>query len=137
MPQVLQYHNSHLLRGIACNSQAYSDSLVFLALRMIHRCPLSLSAEDPEHSKTALQWAQVPTAMRAERSKTSSSSPPRTSPQPPSQPSSSYPSPPSTTRSTAPTTPSASSSASQSLPTTMRSWENRAKQTILMVNIWQ
>jgi len=42
--EVLKYCNSYLLRHIACNSQTYSDSLVFLALRMIHRHPLSLSA---------------------------------------------------------------------------------------------
>ena len=44
--EVLKYFNSDLLRGIAMNSQVYSDSLVFLALRMIHRNPLSLSALD-------------------------------------------------------------------------------------------
>jgi len=58
--EVLKYDNSQLLRAIACNSQVYSDSLVFLALRMIHRYPLSLSAEDPDYSETALQWAQLP-----------------------------------------------------------------------------
>ena len=40
--EVLKYDNSQLLRAIACNSQVYSDSLVFLALRMIHRNPLSI-----------------------------------------------------------------------------------------------
>ena len=39
---VLKHDNSQLLREVACNSQVYSDSLVFLALRMIHRHPLSL-----------------------------------------------------------------------------------------------
>jgi len=58
--EVLKYYNSDLLNQIACNSQIYSDTLAFLALRMIHRYPLSLSAEDPEHSETALQWAQLP-----------------------------------------------------------------------------
>jgi len=58
--EVLKYWNSELLRKIACNSQVYSDSLVFLAFRMIHRHPLSLSAEDPVYSETALQWAQDP-----------------------------------------------------------------------------
>ena len=41
--EVLKYCNSNLLRQLACNSQIYSDSLVFLALRMIHRNPLSLT----------------------------------------------------------------------------------------------
>jgi len=40
--EVLKFYNSQLLREVACNSQVYSDSLVFLALRMIHRHPLSL-----------------------------------------------------------------------------------------------
>jgi len=42
--EVLIYNNSELLRVVACTSQVYSDSLVFLALRMIHRHPLSLLA---------------------------------------------------------------------------------------------
>jgi len=58
--EVLKFYNHNLLFHVACNSQVYTDSLVFLALRMIHRYPLSLSAEDPEHSETALQWAQDP-----------------------------------------------------------------------------
>jgi len=58
--EVLKYYNSYLLRELACYSQVYSESLVFLALRMIHRHPLSLSAEDPVYSETALQWAQDP-----------------------------------------------------------------------------
>jgi len=58
--EVLKYYNSTLLRAIACYSQVYSESLVFLALRMIHRNPLSLSAEDPARNETALQWAQDP-----------------------------------------------------------------------------
>jgi len=41
--EVLKYINSALLQCIACNSQVYSDSLVFLALRMIHRHPLALT----------------------------------------------------------------------------------------------
>jgi len=57
---VLKYYNSNLLLLVAQQSQVYSDSLVFLALRMIHRYPLSLSAEDPEYTETALQWAQDP-----------------------------------------------------------------------------
>ena len=58
--EVLKYYNSNLLLLVAQQSQVYSDSLVFLALRMIHRYPLSLSAEDPEYTETALQWAQDP-----------------------------------------------------------------------------
>ena len=58
--EVLKYRNSCLLLEVACYSQTYNDSLVFLALRMIHRNPLSLSAEDPAHNETALQWAQLP-----------------------------------------------------------------------------
>jgi len=42
--EVLKYFNSNLLRELAAYSQKYSDSLVFLALRMIHRHPLSLQA---------------------------------------------------------------------------------------------
>jgi len=41
--EVLKYYNSDLLRNVAMFSQEYSDSLVFLALRMIHRNPPSLS----------------------------------------------------------------------------------------------
>jgi len=49
--EVLKYYNSELLRMVACTSQAYSDSLMFLALRMIHRHPLSLKA-------TGSDWPQ-------------------------------------------------------------------------------
>jgi len=42
--QVLEYENSQWLRIVACQSQRYSDSLVHLALRMVHRHPLSLTA---------------------------------------------------------------------------------------------
>jgi len=52
--EVLKINNSQLLGGIATESQVYSDSLVFLALRMIHRHPLSLKAID-EFSQMALQ----------------------------------------------------------------------------------
>jgi len=52
--------NSDLLRTLAMNSQVYSESLVFLALRMIHRHPLSLTVKDTVHAETALQWAQDP-----------------------------------------------------------------------------
>jgi len=41
--EVLKYMDSNLLQEIACYSQVYSDSLVFLALQMIHRHPLSLT----------------------------------------------------------------------------------------------
>ena len=41
--EVLKFYNSDLLQYIACDSQVYSESLVFLALRMIHRHPPSLS----------------------------------------------------------------------------------------------
>jgi len=58
--EVLKYMNSELLRTIACNSQTYSDTLVFLALRMIHRHPLSLTIKDAIENETALQWAQDP-----------------------------------------------------------------------------
>jgi len=54
--EVLKYSNSNLLQGIACNSQEYSDSLVFLAIRMIHRHPLSLSIKD-SYDFTALKYA--------------------------------------------------------------------------------
>jgi len=57
--EVLKYINSALLLHVACNSQVYSESLVFLALRMIHRHPLSLVAKSPDGS-TALQFAENP-----------------------------------------------------------------------------
>jgi len=56
--EVLKHHNSNLLRKIACYSQAYSDSLVFLALRMIHRHPLSLLETEKFYSP--LQMAEQP-----------------------------------------------------------------------------
>ena len=37
--EVLKYRNSQLLLFVAQQSQVYSDSLVFLALRMVHRNP--------------------------------------------------------------------------------------------------
>jgi len=46
--EVLKYYNSSLLRKIAMISQAYTDSLMFLALRMIHRHPLSLLVTQPD-----------------------------------------------------------------------------------------
>jgi len=57
--EVLKYSNSNLPQCIACTSQAYSDSLVFLALRMIHRHPLSLMATQ-EQGYSPLQLAEHP-----------------------------------------------------------------------------
>jgi len=57
--EVLKYFNSDLLREVATESQVYSDSLVFLALRMIHRNPLSLTGTNP-HGLNALRIAQLP-----------------------------------------------------------------------------
>jgi len=56
--EVLKFRNYDLLREIACISQIYSDSLVFLALRIIHRHPLSLKALDQGH--TMLEFAEQP-----------------------------------------------------------------------------
>jgi len=44
--EVLKHYNSNLLQQVVCYSQVYSDSLVFLALRMIHRHPLSLTTKN-------------------------------------------------------------------------------------------
>jgi len=55
--EVLKYNNSELLRQIACCSQKYSDSLVFLALRMIHRNPLSLTTKNHK-GNTMLEYAE-------------------------------------------------------------------------------
>jgi len=89
--EVLKYRNSSLFQQIACFSQVYSDSLVFLALRMIHRHPLSLMAKDslrtPMISRPSSMLAH-PNTRRATKSETSSASPPPTSPPPPSPPSS-------------------------------------------------
>jgi len=57
--EVLKYLNSELLRIVACESQTYSESLVFLALRMIHRHPLSLKATQSQ-GYTPLQLAEHP-----------------------------------------------------------------------------
>jgi len=57
--EVLKYMNSQLLQEIACYSQVYSDSLVFLALRMIHRHPLALKATQIQGC-TPLQVAEHP-----------------------------------------------------------------------------
>jgi len=58
--ELLKYSNSNLLRELAMISQVYSDSLMFLALRMIHRHPLSLKATgvDWPQGATLLDWAQ-------------------------------------------------------------------------------
>jgi len=56
--EVLKYRNSYLLFQVAMDSQKYSDSLVFLALRMIHRNPRSLTTI--EQGFTALQAAEHP-----------------------------------------------------------------------------
>jgi len=64
--EVLKYRNSTLLRHIAYNSQIYSDSLVFLALRMIHRHPLSLrvTGEAWPQGATLPAYAQSHNACR-------------------------------------------------------------------------
>ena len=56
--EVLKYYNSELLQTIACNSQAYTESLMFLALRMIHRNPLSLLGSEAFYSP--LELAEQP-----------------------------------------------------------------------------
>jgi len=57
--EVLKYRNSDLLQQLAGNSQEYSESLVFLALRMIHRHPLALKATNSQ-GYTPLQLAEHP-----------------------------------------------------------------------------
>jgi len=54
--EVLKYFNSDLLQQLACYSQVFSESLMFLALRMIHRHPLALKAKD-SFDFTALKYA--------------------------------------------------------------------------------
>jgi len=56
--EVLKYINYDLLNQIACCSQKYSESLVFLALRMIHRNPLSLLGSVEKYSP--LEMAEQP-----------------------------------------------------------------------------
>jgi len=65
--EVLKYYNSDLLNQIACFSQLYSDSLVFLALRMIHRHPLSLS--DTYNGYTALKMDLEMQTLKDQNSK--------------------------------------------------------------------
>jgi len=55
--EVLKINNSELLNQIACNSQAYTESLVFLTLRMIHRHPLSLTDKNI-NGHTMLEFAE-------------------------------------------------------------------------------
>jgi len=55
--EVLKHYNSNLLNQIACYSQIYSESLMFLALRMIHRHPLSLTDKNVQ-GNTMLQFAE-------------------------------------------------------------------------------
>jgi len=57
--EVLKFYNSDLLNQIACNSQIYTDSLMFLALRMIHRNPLSLTTKN-DQGNTMLEFAEYP-----------------------------------------------------------------------------
>jgi len=57
--EVLKYSNSTLLLLVAQHSQVYSESLVFLALRMIHRHPLSLTTKDPL-GQLIVQYAEHP-----------------------------------------------------------------------------
>jgi len=57
--EVLKHHNSDLLLLVAQQSQTYSDSLVFLALRMIHRNPLSLTTKNIQ-GNTMLESAEHP-----------------------------------------------------------------------------
>jgi len=57
--EVLKYYNYNLHQSIACYSQVYSDSLVFLALRMIHRNPPSLTTRDPL-GQLFVQYAEHP-----------------------------------------------------------------------------
>jgi len=57
--EVLKFSNSNLLQQLAGHSQEYSDSLMFLALRMIHRHPLALKATQNQ-GLTTLQVAEHP-----------------------------------------------------------------------------
>ena len=57
--EVLKYRDSDPLREVACYSKKSSSSLVFLALRMIHRYPLSLTDTNFQ-GHTALMHAAHP-----------------------------------------------------------------------------
>ena len=56
---VLNYKKTEIFRHVVANGQVYCDSLMFLVLRMIYRCPLSLTAT-ATHGNTALQIAEHP-----------------------------------------------------------------------------
>jgi len=62
--EVLKCRNSNLLLEIAQQSQVYTDSLMFLALRMIHRQPLSLTATNSTSSNSPLQYTKNLNASR-------------------------------------------------------------------------
>ena len=57
--EVLKFSNYNLLLLVAQQSQVYTDSLMFLALRMIHRHPLALKATQIQ-GFTPLQLAEHP-----------------------------------------------------------------------------
>jgi len=64
--EVLKYFNSDLFQQLTGYSQVYNDSLLFLALRMIHRHPLSLMATDSDwpQGATLLDYSQNQEACR-------------------------------------------------------------------------
>jgi len=110
--EVLKYEKNLLFfLAIAAYSQQYTDSLVFLALRMIHRHPLSLSAQS-FHGLTPLQLAEHSQFNACREIRNFCRLPPRTSPPPPTSLSSDNSSPKklSTRRSSVRTTPLARSS---------------------------
>jgi len=57
--EVLKHYNYNLLFQVAMNSQVYSESLVFLTLRMIHLHPLALKATNTQ-GFTPRQGAELP-----------------------------------------------------------------------------
>jgi len=61
--EVLKYRNFNLLLNVACESQVYSESNVFLALRMINRHPLSLTTKN-DQGNTMLDFAQDKNASK-------------------------------------------------------------------------
>jgi len=109
--EVLKYMKYELLREVAAYSQVYSDSLVFLALRLIHRNPLSLKATNT-NGNTAIQYAEHPQFNACKEIRNVLSLTPKDISPPPSPPSSDNTSPNSlsTRQSSAPTTPLARSS---------------------------
>ena len=58
--EVLKHDNSDLFIQISQQSQKYTESLVFLALRMIHRHPLSLAAISFQGGLSPLKMAEHP-----------------------------------------------------------------------------